>query len=155
MRKTDKDLRIELILLGCLVAIILFFAVCSSLRVGNGCISFSMFGKLELKNVDRAVLSANGKEITITDESLLDEIVSETRVADEVRTCGSFNKQIDLYSGDKLIRSMKWAECCDSVKVYEPDLTHWLISLDEYADAGYVELSKDLVTKLNKLIDKG
>ena len=73
--KIDKEMKIELILLGCLVAIILFFVICSSMKVTNECVSISLFGKWELKNVDCAVITIDGEKVTVTDENLLDLIL--------------------------------------------------------------------------------
>ena len=152
-RKIDKEMKIELILLGCLVAIILFFVICSSMKVTNECVSISLFGKWELKNVDCAVITIDGEKVTVTDENLLDELVSETRVADRVSACGESSRQIDLYSGDKLVRSMKWDACCNTVKVYEPGLTHWLISFKQSVNAGYVQISNELASQLEALFN--
>lgn len=158
--KKRRPINSDLIILACLAFVVLFFVIFSEIRStyfdgGAGeCLSISLFGKLELKSVDKAVLSENGKEFIITDAELIDQIVTETRVATHAGFCYDRYRRIDLYNGDKLIRSMEWAQCCDTVKVYEPDLTHWLIvPLGGTANEGYVELSDELVDQLGALID--
>ena len=156
-----KLLSTKFVIVIALIAVTLFILLCSSFRCtlfGSGtgeCMSLSIGGKFELRNVDRAIISANGKVYTLTDVDLLEQLVSETRFATHVNLCSSPYRRIDLYCGDKLIRSMEWSDCCDTVKVYETDLTHWLIApLGTKVEGGYVKLSKELVNQLSALMDE-
>lgn len=166
-KKQRKPINSDLILLAFLVPVVLFFAICTSFRsnilqseIGK-CISVSLFGKLELLGVDRAGLVVYGEEIEITDAELIRQIVKETRVATHMDTdccqdcCGCPDPHwgLKLYRGEECVRSMVWQTCCDAVEVYKPDATHWLIPPPEVkAEAGYVELSRDLVRELETLI---
>ena len=153
-----KKLNSDLIILICIGLVILFFVLCSEVRSTlhtkeyGRCINVAVFGKLELRNVDRVVITKNGAEITVTDSTLIDQIVSETTVATHGRIHDANDGTIRLYRGDKLLRSMGWSTCCDLVQVYEADLTHWVIALPEINDAGFVQLSADLVEEINRLL---
>jgi hypothetical protein len=93
----------------------------------------------------------------------MERIVSETKVATHIDSncekdcCGCYDPhwQIILYRGDQIVRSMEWETCCGAMKVYEPDLTHWLIgpTLGDAKNVGYVELSNELIDQLQALIE--
>lgn len=132
-------------------------------RPGGACTSVVLFGKLEMKDVDKVIISSDSQSITITDQALVDQIVDETKVADYgfsvgCGCCEIKDRQIELYSGDRLVRSMRWYED-NIVKVYETDLTHWVFFVrddgfahrDEYD--GYVRLSQELEDHLDALFD--
>lgn len=143
----------------CIVIVLLVVIICSLFRFTyfdgqpGECISVSLFGRFELQTVDKVVIASNGKEWTITDSNLIEQICNETRVAERINLCTESSKRIDLYSGDRLVRSMKWSGCCDTVEVYEPSITHWLIApLGDKAEGGYVELSDDLRAQLNAVM---
>lgn len=164
--KKRKPINSDLFILACLTVIVLIFALffntCTLFRStyaegGPGkCMAISIFGKLELKNIDKAIITRNGEEWTITDTELIDEIIGETRIATYVDSechedccgCEEPHYQVELYRKDKLIRAMEWQSCCNSMRIYEEDLTHWLIG----GKAGYVMLSNDLYDKLDALI---
>ena len=143
----------------CIVLVVLVVIICSLFRFTyfdsqpGECMSVSLFGRFELQNIDKAVVAADGKKWTITDSNLIEQICNETRVADRVNLCTDSSKRIDLYSGDRLVRSMKWSSCCNTVEVYEPGITHWLIApLGTKVEGGYVELSDDLLAQLNAVM---
>lgn len=121
------------------------------------CISIAFFEKQKMEAVDRIILTAEGKEIIITDMSLIQEIVAETTVATHVNVGCMENRQIDAYCGNQLVRSMAWGTCCDEIKVYEADGAHWLFAPDDMnvknqGNTGYVYLSKGLANRLNSII---
>ena len=117
------------------------------------CVSISLFGRFELRNIDKVIVASNGKEWTITDSDLIEQICNETRVAERAGPCTERSKRIDLYSGDKLIRSMNWSACCECVTVYNRDLTHWIFSPPGGSGkTGYVELSDELMARLNEVM---
>lgn len=132
-------------------------------RPGGACNSVVWFGKLEIEGVDKVVISSDTKSVTITEQELVDQIVEETEVADYgfsvgCGCCEIKDRRIELYSGDRLIRSMDWFED-NIVKVYETDLTHWVffvrddgfVHRGEYA--GYVRLSQELEDQLDALFN--
>lgn len=156
--KKIKPVVIEL----CIVLVLLVVVICSLFRFTyfdgqpGECISGSLFGRFELRNIDKVIIAANGKEWTITDSNLVKQICDETRVADRVNLCTESSKRIDLYSGDRLVRSMKWSVCCNTVEVYEPGISHWLIApLGTKVEGGYVELSEELLAQLNAVMKSG
>ena len=143
----------------CIVLVLLIVVICSLFRFTffdgqpGECISVSLFGRFELRNIDKVVIASNGKEWTITDSNLIKQICNETRVAERVNLCTESSKRIDLYSGDRLVRSMKWSGCCNTVEVYESGVTHWLIApLGSKVEGGYVELSDGLIAQLNAIM---
>ena len=142
----------------CIVILLAIIVACSLFRFtffdGYGeCISVSLFGRVELRNIDKVVIASNGKEWTITDSNLIKQICNETRVAERVNLCTESSKRIDLFSGDRLVRSMKWSGCCNTVEVYEPGITHWLIApLGSKVEGGYVKLSDGLIAQLNAIM---
>lgn len=162
--KKRKPLNPELIIFVCFIVVVLFLVTCSMMRtsifeVARGeCISISLFGKMELRDIDRVVIIGYAEQVTITDQELIKQITDETRIATYVRSncckpayCSDPHRRIELYRGEKLVRSMEWDPCCDSVHVYERDLTHWLIPWWCDYEGGYVSLSHELVEQLNAL----
>ena len=156
----QKKLNSDFIILICIGLLIAFFALFSEVRSTlhtkeyGRCINVAVFGKWELKNVDRVVVSRHGAQTTITDQTLIDQIVSETTVATHGNIHDANDGKIELYCGDKLLRSMGWSTCCDLVQVYKADLTHWVIAHPEINDAGFVQLSADLVEEINYLLSE-
>lgn len=154
------------ILLLCLVGVILLIIVWAILfstfrctlfsKEEGSCLSISLVGKLELRNVEKAVITYNGQMATITDSELLSQLVEETQTANYVHRCNGKTGTIDLYRGDKLVRSMSWSGCCDAVRVYKADVTHWLFSYSLGGEFryGYVYLSDDTANQLHKLIEE-
>ena len=138
----------------CVVILLLIVVGCSLFHFEPGvCLSVSLFGRFELRNIDRVVITSDGKEWTITDPDLIEQLCDETRVAEDINLCMRDSKTIDLYAGDSLVRSMKWGPCCDAVEVYKPGITHWLIgSLG--IDSGCVYLSDKLLAQLNAIIQE-
>ncbi len=156
---------ISLALVGVFTAILISSANCRSTFSAGGtgeCLSITFFEKQKLKKIDKVVLTdtTNGenKVVTITDKELIREIVEETAVADRANLgCGKTDRrQINLYHGDKLIRTMKWSDTSERmVNVYNSDLTHWLITppFVFFNNEGWVELSVELDQKLTALIN--
>lgn len=152
--KKRKPINPDLIILAWLAVIVLvfslFFHTCSHFSTDNGIISFSMFGKLELRGVDKMAISVGEEQFVVTDRELLDQVIGETAVAThgDLRCPGTIDRRIDLYRGEKLVRSMEWSTCTDAVFVFEEDLTHWVFP----GEFGCAVLSKDLVSNLNALV---
>lgn len=125
------------------------------IRYRTGCTSVALFGKREIAGVDKVVISSDSKSMTITDEDLVNRIVDKTKVATWAYNtgcgcCELKNWTIDLYCGDKLLRSMEWIED-DIVKVYDRDLTHWVFPVEkqhEQTIGGYALLSEELEAEL-------
>lgn len=152
--KKRKPINPDLIILAWLAVIVLvlslFFYTCSYFHSGDGIISFSIFGKLELRGVDKMVICVGEQQFAVTDRALLDQVIGETAVAThgDLRCPGTIDRRIDLYRGEKLVRSMEWSTCTDAVFVFEEDLTHWVFP----GEFGCAVLSKDLVSNLNALV---
>ena len=127
-------------------------------REYGACLSITVFDKWKLDDVDRVVIDKRDRRIEITGKDLIDDIIGETAIATHaVGDIHGDEYTIELYIGDKLLRSMPWAvECCGGniVTVYEEDLTHWFcnrgIGVDD-AEWGYVYLSRELVDTLMAL----
>ena len=160
--KWFKKINPELVILAGVVVLVAAFLCCglASANLINGgpgkCVSIAPFGRLEILGIDKAVITVGDEAVTVTDPELLSRIVDETKVATLSYTCTSCNvkdRTIDLYRGDKLVRSMKWYDCQDGVRVYDADLTHWIFPElgAGMPEGGYVELSQDLVGALKAL----
>ena len=166
--KKRKQIKPKQIVLACLIVVVLFFLTCSLIRVSifetnmGECISVSLFGNLELRGIDKVVMTVRGEQVVITDGNLVRQIADETRIATHVRSqcgapahCDDPQGRLELYRGDELVRSMDWDLCCDMVKVYEGDATHWLIPWFCKSYGGYVYLSDGLTGQLYGLADAG
>ncbi len=156
-RKQRMILAAGLLLVFC-GGLALFVHTCVDIHVtpsGHGeCISITFFENYTPEIVDKIVIKAEGQEITITDVSLIQELVSETSIATHANIGHAEHRIIDVYSGDKLLRSMAWGTCCDTVMVYKADSTHWLLTPEPPAteNRGCVYLSSALAAKLNALL---
>ena len=118
----------------------------------NGkCFSIS-FDKQKMKTVNRIEITDGDKRIVITTHTTVDAIVKETMVATHIGTGCPYERKIDLYCDDTLIRTMYWSSCCDSVCVYDADAVHWIFSIEGTRPKGYIYLSEELSAELNKLL---
>lgn len=118
------------------------------------CLSISLVGKWELRDVDKAVITHNGKTVSTTDLEFLSQLTKETQTATHGGDHGDESVKIQLYCGDKLVRTMYFSECCHTITVYETDATHWIFSwwiLDHY-ESGYVFASNSLADQIYDLI---
>ncbi|MBQ6851706.1 MAG: hypothetical protein IJO04_01565 [Oscillospiraceae bacterium] len=123
----------------------------------EGCISIAFFEKQKMRTVDKVVLRTSEKTITITDPNLVREVTGETSVATHTGVKFPPEGYIDLYSGDVLVRSMLWGIGTQTVKVYEVDLTHWVIVpllVDQSKNPALAYLSDELAIKLNMLLEE-
>lgn len=111
------------------------------------------FDKQAMASADRVVVTAKGTEIEITDPKLIAQMVQETAAATHMKVTCSEDRRIDIYCGDRRIRSMGWSTCCDMVNVYDTDGTHWVISVEGIEEGGSIYLSEELRSKLNTLIN--
>ena len=149
-----------IILCTILTAVLLFFSLYAEVRMtisGQGkCFSVAFFETQKMAAADRIVIKGNGKEITITDTEVVRELAEQTTVATHANLGCAEDRQIEVYRGNKLIRSMKWGSCCHAVKVYETDVSHWLFSPTDLENlnrnSGWVFLSNEMVDTLNALL---
>ena len=164
-KKKHKPIETKWIVCGCLIFLAVYLLICPMMRVSifetnmGECFSISLFGKLELRGIDKVVMTLRGEKIVITDGDLIQNITDETRIATHVRSrcgapdhCDDPQGRLELYRGDNLVRAMEWDLCCDMVKVYERDLTHWLIPWWCNYSGGYIYLSDELADQLHALV---
>ena len=152
-----KKLIVLLTSLSVLILIIVLLVLNVSFGMSTGAYAAVSvaFDKQTLQSVDRVVIRANDAEYELTDTALVKDLVAETSVATHMAFSCPCDKWIDLYCGERLIRSMGWTSCCDAVNVYDTDAMHWVISIEGIEEGGSVYLSSDLVTTLNSLINDG
>ena len=124
-----------------------------NLNGAYGCVTVT-FDTWAMKQADKVIIKADNKEITVTDKSLVAQIIQETTVATNGPVGCAKDRTIEVYQGDYLIRSMVWGTCCDSVKVYDADAAHWVLLTGSKNPSGFVSLSDQLVSKLNELINE-
>ena len=131
-------------------------------KIGKGFVSVSFFEKIKLMGVDRIVLCDEGKNVEITNLFLVKRVVWSCDVATHPLTkttaMGAKAGTINLYNGDKLVRSMRF-EWNGWVELYESDATHILYAVNlidgsYHEDVGYVKLSLRLITRLRTIFDK-
>lgn len=142
-------------IIACLVIVCLLLLinvdVCLNTRDGGGCISVT-FDKLPMMIADRAVIRVGEKGYEITDDELIRQITSETRVATNTDLCNhNTERWIDIYCGDTLIRSMMWEDYHDGIIVYHTGIFHWVIPSD--SGLGIVYPSEELLQKLEEIIE--
>ena len=164
--KKRKKIDAKWIIWGILIVLALYLLICPMIRISifetntGECFSISPFGRLELRGIDKVVMTLYDEQIVITDWNLITKITDETRIATHVRSrcgapdhCDDPQGRLELYRGDDLVRSMEWDLCCDMVKVYEEGPTHWLIPWWCTSCGGYVYLSEGLADQLYSLAD--
>ena len=137
-----------LVLLGLLITNV---AVCVNPFDGGGCFSVAL-DKFQMLTADRVVIRVEERSYETTDPELIRLITSETRVA--TNTDLSYPKTdrwIDIYRGDVLIRSMRWADNLNQIVVYHADNTHWVFP--SYDGDGIILPSTELINKLIEVID--
>jgi len=157
MRKWTKVIIITLSVCFVLAVLnvlqLLPFSFGINLNDAYGCVTVT-FDTWTMKQADKVIIKANDKEITVTDKAFIKEIVEETTVATNGPVGCADDRTIAVYKGDRLIRSMSWGTCCDSVKVYDADAAHWVLLTGSKNPSGFVSLSDELVDKLNTLINE-
>lgn len=162
--KKPKKIDAKWIIRGILIVLALYLLICPMIRISifetnsGECFSISPFGRLELRGIDKVVVTLHEDQYAITDGDLIAMVTDETRIATHVRSrcgapdhCDDPQGRLELYRGDDLVRSMEWDLCCDMVKVYEEDAIHWLIPWWCPSHGGYVYLSEELADQLYSL----
>ena len=110
------------------------------------------FDKKQMRAVDKVVFYTESRAFEITDMKLIDSIVDETMVATHVDTNCPNDAKIELYAGETLVRSMMWSTCCDTVRVYDMDDTHWIFALEGKENGGCIYLSAELADEFYTLL---
>ncbi len=150
------------LLLGvlCFSAVVTAWSVC---HVSIGCAGLGesywalsvAFDKQAMKQVDCVVLHDGERLVETRDTAFITQLCGETMAAKYIATGCSKDYQIDLYSGETLVRTMYWGTCCDTGWVYPADDSHWVMNLENLdTDWGTVEFSEELVNRLHALIGK-
>lgn len=132
-------------------ASVMGFGYSSLFWATGGCLSVS-FDKMAMNSVDKVLVDFGEKEVEITDPNFVKLLVDETMAATNVHVGCPEDRRIDLYSGDKLIRSMGWSTCCDTVHVYGAGDAHWTVSIEGAEADGFIYLPDSLVDRLNELL---
>lgn len=169
--KNKRRIIAPLAVLGVVIVIVSVVVISCNVLIGDpvirkktgkpyaaSCTSVVLLGKLEIAGVNKVVISSSDHSITITDQSLVDQIVDNTKVAKwaynlSCDCCDQRGWTIDLYRGDQLTRSMTWI-ADDIVKVYDCDLTHWVFPVDTQhgqSIGGYVQLPEELENQLHEM----
>ena len=126
------------------------------------CFSVTLFENHEVLLVTKMVLRAPDQEsVEVKNPVLIRRVTSATTAPNRTAVCEgcAFDKGkawIDLYSGDRLIRSVEWSPQNRIVKLFdEPDETHIVIHplnvLGASVNGGYVELSGPLGERLHRI----
>lgn len=135
-----------------LVIVLLALNVSFGMSTGAYAAASIAFDKQAMQSVDRIVIRTKDAEYKIADVALVKDIVSETSAATHMNFSCPCDKWIDMYCGERLLRSMGWSSCCDAVNVYDTDAMHWVISMEGIEEGGSVYLSADLVAALNACV---
>ena len=119
----------------------------------GGCISVA-FDKSLMIRADKIIIRVDETQYEIADSDVIRKIVSETKVATNTDLrYPNTNRWIDVYCGNILVRSMRWADNLDTIIVYNSDRLHWIFpSAEGY---GIVCPSEDLIAMLNAVLNTG
>lgn len=151
-----KIQKTRIIIWTCITAVLLLLFLNVSFSSnpfdGGGCFSVA-FDKLPMMLADKVVICL-GEETTyeVTDIELVREISSATQCATNTDLCYSgYNRWIDIYCGNVLIRRMSWDLEHNGILVYNADIFHWIFpSKDGH---GLVYPSAELIAKLEAVIE--
>lgn len=112
-----------------------------------------VFDKPLVKGADRIVIYENGQVITITDKDTVRQIAGLFTVANRTGLCEhTGDLRLEIYHGDRLVRTI--TENCDDgfYHIYDRDLLHWVFpSADKN---GQLELSDEDQLWLMQIIDQ-
>ena len=112
-----------------------------------------VFDKPLVKGADRIVIYENGQVITITDKDTVRQIAGLFTVANRTGLCEhTGDLRLEIYNGDRLVRTI--TENCDDgfYHIYDRDLLHWVFpSADKN---GQLELSDEDQLWLMQIIDQ-
>ena len=112
-----------------------------------------VFDKPLVKGADRIVICENDQVITITDKDTVRQIAGLFTVANRTGLCEhTGDLRLEIYHGDRLVRTI--TENCDDgfYHIYDRDLLHWVFpSADKN---GQLELSDEDQLWLMQIIDQ-
>jgi hypothetical protein len=112
-----------------------------------------VFDKPLVKGADRIVIYENDQVITITDKDTVRQIAGLFTVANRTGLCEhTGDLRLEIYNGDRLVRTI--TENCDDgfYHIYDRDLLHWVFpSADKN---GQLELSDEDQLWLMQIIDQ-
>ena len=118
----------------------------------GSCISV-VFDKPFVKGADRIVIYENDQVITITDKDTVRQIAGLFTIANRTGLCEhTGDLRLEIYHGDRLVRTI--TENCDDgfYHIYDRDLLHWVFpSADKN---GQLELSDEDQLWLMQIIDQ-
>ena len=116
---------------------------------GGGCVSV-VFDRASVMRADRIVIRKDGKEMTVTDPETVSRIASEFVVANKTALCDHTDMQLEIYSGDKIVRHVYWNDSDSLATIYDTDAAHWVIPFE--GKTGQVELSRELMELVERII---
>lgn len=156
-RKGIKAIRVTCIAI--IMSIVLLLVTCVSVGISwfgayDDCISITLFEKQHVLTVDKMILRCVGEPDVVVDNPFLAKrVTAATTTANRGPLKCPKSAWIELYSGDKLIRSMRWSPSKQIVEVCEaPDNTHILITPSGGESKGFVKLSPSLGSKLEEIV---
>lgn len=144
---------LALLLLALILSLILIpnVSVASGLKDAGGCVSVS-FDKRDMMTADKLVIKIGAAEYTTTDTDFIRQFAQETVAGTHSDYCCAnteYDKWIEIYKGDRLVRRMRWIQNHDAI-AYEADADHWVL----FGDEGHSFLSNDVRRKLYEMIGK-
>ncbi|MBQ3215797.1 MAG: hypothetical protein IJB11_06750 [Oscillospiraceae bacterium] len=149
-----------IIIIGLVVLLVLVCTVSVRCTYFSGdvgeCLSIAFFEKQKLSGIDRVVIEDfTGKKVETTNKDFISRLCDKTTVATRSSAPhGGYDKWIYMYRGEELVRTMKWADCCNHLEIYEGDALHWLFTpAGGSSEVGYVQLPKDLIADMNALFE--
>ncbi len=158
MRKTGCNLTKRIIVIAvcviCAALMVSLFAANVAIGIhpfdNGGCISLALDKSLLMK-ADKVIIRVGEEEYETTDSNVIHKITSETKVATNTDLrYPNTDRWIDVYCGNLLVRSMRWADNHDTIVVYSSDRLHWVFPSME--GDGIVYPSEELVEMLNEII---
>lgn len=141
------------------VCIGLLLISCVSIRIWwtggyDDCISITLFEKQHILTADKMILRCAGQPDIVVDNCfLVKRVTAATTTANRGHLKAPQIATIEIYNGDKLIRSMYWSPAKQLVQVCDaPDSTHILITQPGCESIGFVKLSSSLGPKLQEIV---
>lgn len=116
----------------------------------GGCTSV-VFDKIALNSANRILVYEGNQVSIITEKSVVGEIVDMFLVADctdmgQIYT----DRYLEIYSGNSLVRTVRFSQDGTFVKLYDADMTHWVFG--STGKAGQLTMSTETMERLNQLI---
>lgn len=143
-----KKKRIVIVLTVLLALLVLNVGIAGRPEMAGGCVCVS-FDRRDMLRADKIVIEFRGKTHTVTDRNFILGFTQAAMAGTYSDYCCANLQEgrIEIYRGDRLIRSMRYVENHDAV-VYDEDAARWVLGGEE----GHVFLTGWVKDELRRLL---